>query len=386
MKKISKLVLAFALVALLAVMCVATVAFANTDATPPVKATAAEVQQLKDDVAAGRDVELNGKLYEVDQLVVESGKTVTLKNGYIVDTDTQGTNVTIVNNGTLTLENVTVRGIGIVVYNLGVLEVKDGTVIGPEQTGTTQTYSAAAVYTGVNAAGIAAPETKLTGGVYYGSIVVENGYLASLAISGGTFHGNIENMNTTVNFTVSAGNFDGIFYNLSDFVAGFSENENVKFSEAALDLNPLSAGSYRWKGLDDEKYSCVVKVSGSGSSSSETQPSWFSKYGSLIILGVVVVVMILFMIIPQRKQKKKAEEMMNSLQVGSTITTIGGIVGNVVALTDNTVTIETGIGEEKRTMELVRQAIHSVQPANAPVQEVAAPEQAATDETEDEIK
>ena len=95
MKKISKLVLAFALVSLLAVMCIATVAFANTDATPPVKATAAETQQLKDDIAAGRDVDLNGKLYEVDQLVVESGKTVTLKNGYIVDTDTQGkTNVT----------------------------------------------------------------------------------------------------------------------------------------------------------------------------------------------------------------------------------------------------------------------------------------------------
>ena len=96
--------------------------------------------------------------------------------------------------------------------------------------------------------------------------------------------------------------------------------------------------------------------------------------------------MILFMIIPQRKQKKKVEEMMNSLQVGSTITTIGGIVGSVVALTDNTVTIETGMGGEKHTMELVRQAIHSVQPANAAVQETAAPEQASTDETEDEIK
>ena len=53
MKKISKLVLAFAFVSLLAVMCIATVAFANTDATPPVKATAAETQQLKDDIATG---------------------------------------------------------------------------------------------------------------------------------------------------------------------------------------------------------------------------------------------------------------------------------------------------------------------------------------------
>ena len=53
MKKISKLVLAFAFVSLLAVMCIATVAFANTVATPPVKATAAETQQLKDDIATG---------------------------------------------------------------------------------------------------------------------------------------------------------------------------------------------------------------------------------------------------------------------------------------------------------------------------------------------
>ena len=48
-----------------------------------------------------------------------------------------------------------------------------------------------------------------------------------------------------------------------------------------------------------------------------------------VILGVFLVLMIVMTIIPQKKQKKKQEEMMNSIQIGDKIMTIGGFVGKI---------------------------------------------------------
>lgn len=382
MKNSTKLVFVLALVALLAIFCVGT-AFAEEApvATEPEKATQSEINEL----VALTKTDLGGKLYEIDKLLIEAGETASFKNGYIVDTDSGKNNSTIVNYGTLTLEDVTVRGQGIVIYNLGVLEIKGNSVIGGSAT---DNLASVSVYTGVNAATENMPSTKLTSGTYFGSIVVESGYLASVEISGGTYHGDVECANTTANFTVTAGNFDGTFHNLSDFVKAFSENENVRFSESAMALNPLSAGSYRWNGVGEDGYSNVIKVTGSGSSSTENEQGWFSKYGTYIVMGVFIIGMIVFMVISQRKQKQKEQEKYVALQVGSTITTIGGIVGKVVELTDSTMTIETGLDDEKRTMKLVRQALHSVRPADEPAQaETEQTSAEAEDDTvEDEIK
>lgn len=103
-----------------------------------------------------------------------------------------------------------------------------------------------------------------------------------------------------------------------------------------------------------------------------------------VILGVLVVGMILMMVIPQRKQKKRAEEMMSKLNVGSIVTTIGGIVGEVVQLDDKHIWITTGIDGNKTTMQFLRQAIHSVSTESAVQAEVKA--EAKEDNEEDEIK
>ena len=89
-----------------------------------------------------------------------------------------------------------------------------------------------------------------------------------------------------------------------------------------------------------------------------------------VILGVLVVGMILMMVIPQRKQKKRAEEMMSKLNVGSIVTTIGGIVGEVVQLDDKHIWISTGVDGNKTTMQFLRQAIHSVSTESAVQAEV----------------
>lgn len=108
-----------------------------------------------------------------------------------------------------------------------------------------------------------------------------------------------------------------------------------------------------------------------------------SSWVTLIVFGVLIVGMVLMMIIPQRKQKKRAEEMMAKLAIGSVITSIGGIVGTVVALDDKFIWIETGVDGAKGTMQLLRQAIHSIDSADA--QAVSSNDAAEVDET-DEIK
>lgn len=102
-----------------------------------------------------------------------------------------------------------------------------------------------------------------------------------------------------------------------------------------------------------------------------------------VVAGVLIVVMILLMIIPQRKQKKRQEEMMSKLGVGSIVTTIGGVVGEVVELDDKHIWLLTGSGDSKCTMQFVRQAIHSIAPAPGSPEAIA--EQQAEKDQADEI-
>jgi len=58
---------------------------------------------------------------------------------------------------------------------------------------------------------------------------------------------------------------------------------------------------------------------------------------STIIMIVVMIAIFYFLLIrPENKRKKQAEEMRNSLKKGDWLTTIGGIYGRVVAITDST--------------------------------------------------
>ena len=62
---------------------------------------------------------------------------------------------------------------------------------------------------------------------------------------------------------------------------------------------------------------------------------------SLLIFPLLLVIMYFFMIRPQRKQEKEAEAMRNSLSVGDEVTTIGGIIGRVINVKDDTFVLET---------------------------------------------
>ena len=67
--------------------------------------------------------------------------------------------------------------------------------------------------------------------------------------------------------------------------------------------------------------------------------------GSMSMLLMVVVMFAIFyffVIRPENKKKKKTEEMRNSLSLGDEIITIGGMIGKIVQITDDTITFETG--------------------------------------------
>ena len=84
-------------------------------------------------------------------------------------------------------------------------------------------------------------------------------------------------------------------------------------------------------------------------------------FSSLITIGgivLVIVVFYFFMIRPQKKQEKKDAEMRNSLMVGDEVTTIGGIIGKVVSIKEETFVLETT--KEKTKIRFLRGAIRSV--------------------------
>ena len=83
-----------------------------------------------------------------------------------------------------------------------------------------------------------------------------------------------------------------------------------------------------------------------------------SGWVTIGMIAVVFVVFYFFGIRPQRKQERAAAEMRNSLSVGDEITTIGGIIGKVVSIKEETMVIETT--RDHTRIRLLKSAVRSV--------------------------
>ena len=86
-----------------------------------------------------------------------------------------------------------------------------------------------------------------------------------------------------------------------------------------------------------------------------------SGWESLISIGMMAVLFLVFyffMIRPQKKQEKETQTMRNNLVVGDEITTIGGIIGKIVSIKEETCVIETG--RERTTMRILKSAVARV--------------------------
>lgn len=80
--------------------------------------------------------------------------------------------------------------------------------------------------------------------------------------------------------------------------------------------------------------------------------------GFVLPMVLVFGLMYLMLILPQKKKEKKTKELLNSLQVGWSVTTIGGLVGKIVNIKDDEITIESGI--EKSKVLIKRWAVKDV--------------------------
>lgn len=93
--------------------------------------------------------------------------------------------------------------------------------------------------------------------------------------------------------------------------------------------------------------------------------------GATIIMLIAMVAIFYFMLIrPENKRKKEAEQLRSSLKVGDQVTTIGGIVGTVVAVREDKFVMETGADQVR--IELVKWALSTNDTATAAAKEEAA--------------
>ena len=87
----------------------------------------------------------------------------------------------------------------------------------------------------------------------------------------------------------------------------------------------------------------------------ETASGSGSMWSSIIMMALIMVVFWFFIIRPQRKKDKETAKMRSELQVGDEIVTIGGIIGIIVSMKEDSLVIETGSDRSK--VRLARWAI-----------------------------
>ena len=102
----------------------------------------------------------------------------------------------------------------------------------------------------------------------------------------------------------------------------------------------------------------------------EATPTTGGSWITLVMLALVFVAFYFFGVRPQKKQEKQANDMRNALTIGDEITTIGGIIGRVVKITEETVVIETS--KERTKLHILKNAIRSVDVHAADTVEAAA--------------
>ena len=78
----------------------------------------------------------------------------------------------------------------------------------------------------------------------------------------------------------------------------------------------------------------------------------------IFMIVAMVGIFYFFMIRPENKKKKRLAEMRDALTIGDTITSVGGILGKVVAVDGEKVTFETS--EDRVRIQIAKWAVSTV--------------------------
>ena len=112
----------------------------------------------------------------------------------------------------------------------------------------------------------------------------------------------------------------------------------------------------------------------------EAQPNASAAFVTQIgIIALMFAFLYFFMIRPQKKRDKEMQQMRSSIEVGDEIVTIGGIVGIVVTIKEDTLVVETG--SDRNKIRITKWAVQSnITESERKVAEKKAKEQKALEE------
>ena len=90
----------------------------------------------------------------------------------------------------------------------------------------------------------------------------------------------------------------------------------------------------------------------------QTAGGGLQSWGGILMVVAMLAIMYFFMIRPQKKQEKEIQNMRNGLQVGDEITTIGGIIGKIISIKEETCLIESS--GDKTKIRILKSAVKCV--------------------------
>ena len=103
-------------------------------------------------------------------------------------------------------------------------------------------------------------------------------------------------------------------------------------------------------------------------------PAGGSPLTMILMLVGIIVLFYFFMIRPQKKQQNEVQNMRDNLVVGDEITTIGGIIGKIISIKEETCMIETG--KDKVRIRILKSAVRCVDVPNEAARELLAKQRA----------
>ena len=98
----------------------------------------------------------------------------------------------------------------------------------------------------------------------------------------------------------------------------------------------------------------IYLLAPAGASAGSTGATGGNQWTFIIMIGVMVAMMF-FMNRSQKKKQKEEQEKRDNVQIGDEITTIGGIMGRVITVKEDSLIIETGADRNK--MKIAKWAI-----------------------------
>ena len=96
--------------------------------------------------------------------------------------------------------------------------------------------------------------------------------------------------------------------------------------------------------------------------------SWMSILISVVPLIGLLAVFYFLLIRPEKKRAKKEKEMRDNLQVADEVVTIGGIIGRVLSIQEETIVVETG--SDRNRIRVLKTAIAENRTAHDDVETV----------------